>query len=88
MFELMVFAQGHAAPLLPTIGADIRTTFLREALQGIAERATEVRHTLDHHRRVERNGRSQSRPNESGQDDKWSFCLTAGTLCPANQERQ
>ena len=22
------------------------------------------------------------------QDDKWSFCLTAGTLCPANQERQ
>ena len=28
-------------------------------------------------------------PNrESEQDDKWSFCLTAGTLCPANQERQ
>ena len=24
---------------------------------------------------------------ESEQDDKWSFCLTAGTLCPANQER-
>ena len=22
------------------------------------------------------------------QGDKWSFCLTAGTLCPANQERQ
>ena len=22
------------------------------------------------------------------QDDKWSFCLTAGTLCPANQEKQ
>ncbi len=21
-------------------------------------------------------------------DDKWSFCLTAGTLCPANQEKQ
>jgi len=23
---------------------------------------------------------------KSAQDDKWSFCLTAGTLCPANQE--
>ena len=32
--------------------------------------------------------REQSRPQESEQDDKWSFCLTAGTLCPANQERQ
>jgi hypothetical protein len=31
--------------------------------------------------------RTQSRPQESEQDDKWSFCLTAGTLCPANQER-
>jgi hypothetical protein len=30
----------------------------------------------------------QSRPRESEQGDKWSFCLTAGTLCPANQERQ
>ena len=28
--------------------------------------------------------RDQSRPQESEQDDKWSFCLTAGTLCPAN----
>jgi hypothetical protein len=26
-----------------------------------------------------------SRKSEQG--DKWSFCLTAGTLCPANQER-
>jgi hypothetical protein len=33
-------------------------------------------------------GRPQSRPQDFGQDDKWSFCLTAGTLCPANQERQ
>ena len=32
--------------------------------------------------------RYQSRPQESEQDDKWSFCLTAGTLCPANQEKQ
>ena len=30
----------------------------------------------------------ESQPQESEQDDKWSFCLTAGTLCPANQERQ
>ena len=30
----------------------------------------------------------ESRPQESAQDDKWSFCLTAGTLCPANQEMQ
>jgi len=29
---------------------------------------------------------AQSRPQESGQDDKWSFCLTVGTLCPVNQE--
>src|SRR2546423_14667959 len=29
----------------------------------------------------------QSRPRKSAQDDKWSFCLTAGTLWPANQER-
>jgi len=28
----------------------------------------------------------QSRLRKSAQDDKWSFCLTAGTLCPANQE--
>jgi uncharacterized protein YhbP (UPF0306 family) len=33
-------------------------------------------------------GHKESRPQESEQDDKWSFCLTAGTLCPANQERQ
>ena len=30
---------------------------------------------------------SKSRPRKSAQDDKWSFCLTMGTLCPANQER-
>ena len=26
----------------------------------------------------------ESRPRKSAQDDKWSFCLTAGTLWPAN----
>src|SRR3954468_13547333 len=30
----------------------------------------------------------ESRTRESERGDKWSFCLTAGTLCPANQERQ
>ena len=29
----------------------------------------------------------QSRSRKSAQGDKWSFCLMAGTLCPANQER-
>jgi DNA-directed RNA polymerase specialized sigma24 family protein len=30
--------------------------------------------------------REESRPRKSGQDDRWSFCLTAGTLCPSNRE--
>ena len=30
---------------------------------------------------------TKSRLRKSAQDDKWSFCLTAGTLCPVNQER-
>jgi hypothetical protein len=34
------------------------------------------------------NPKEKSWRRKSGQDDKWSFCLTAGTLCPANQERQ
>jgi transposase-like protein len=25
---------------------------------------------------------TQGQPQESAQDDKWNFCLTAGTLCP------
>ncbi len=29
----------------------------------------------------------QSWSRKSEQGDKWSFCLTGGTLCPANQER-
>jgi len=29
--------------------------------------------------------RPESWPQEPGQDDKWSFCLTAGTPCPANK---
>ncbi len=28
----------------------------------------------------------ESWSRKSAQDDRWSFCLTAGTLCPANQE--
>src|ERR1700738_1873803 len=31
--------------------------------------------------------RAESWSRKSEQGDKWSFCLTAGTLCPANQER-
>jgi hypothetical protein len=31
--------------------------------------------------------RQESRSRKSAQGDKWSFCLTAGTLWPANQER-
>ena len=31
--------------------------------------------------------RVQSRLRESAQGDKWSFCLTAGKIWPANQER-
>ncbi len=30
----------------------------------------------------------QSRLRKFEQVDKWSFCLTAGTLMPANQERR
>jgi hypothetical protein len=30
---------------------------------------------------------NQSRFRKFAQDDKWNFCLTADTLCPANQER-
>jgi hypothetical protein len=29
----------------------------------------------------------QSWSEKSAQGDKWSFCLTAGTLCLPNQER-
>jgi hypothetical protein len=35
-----------------------------------------------------RNDQRKSRSRKSAQGDKWSFCLTAGTLCPANQERR
>jgi hypothetical protein len=31
---------------------------------------------------------AESWSRKSAQGDKWSFCLTAGTLCPTNQERQ
>jgi len=44
-----------------------------------------VQQTTNAHRQGV-NGESQSQ--ESEQDDRWSFCLTAGTLCPANHERQ
>jgi hypothetical protein len=31
-------------------------------------------------------GLGESWPRKSGQEDRWSLCLTAGTLCPTNQE--
>jgi hypothetical protein len=34
---------------------------------------------------MSRHGR-KSRLRKSGQEDRWSFCLIAGTLCPTNQE--
>jgi hypothetical protein len=48
-----------------------------------AERSTKIPRTPGKIR-----GLRLSRLRKSAQDDKWSFCLTAGTLCPANQERQ
>jgi hypothetical protein len=36
----------------------------------------------------EANDEGQSWLRKFGQDDKWNFCLTTGTLVPANQERQ
>ena len=37
--------------------------------------------------KIEDQNESQRWPRKSAQDAKWSFCLTAGTLCAANQER-
>ena len=37
---------------------------------------------------MDNGGERESWSRKSVQDDKWSFCLTAGTLWPANQERQ
>jgi len=45
-------------------------------------------HAEDHAARKDEDKRGQSWSRKSAQDDKWSFCLTAGTLCAANQERQ
>ena len=45
-----------------------------------------LRWTFQHHT-AGRNSAEESRSRKSAQGDKWSFCLTAGTLWPANQER-
>ena len=37
--------------------------------------------------RVERHGLVKRWLRNFGQDDEWNFCLTTGTLVPANQER-
>jgi hypothetical protein len=44
--------------------------------------------TLDRERSHTVLAHVQSRSRKSAKGDKWSFCLTAGTLCPANQERR
>src|ERR1035437_1501202 len=36
---------------------------------------------------IEKIPHAKSRSRKSAQGDKWSFCLMAGTLCSANQER-
>ncbi len=36
---------------------------------------------------AKRVGRYQRWLHKFGQDDEWNFCLTTGTLVPANQER-
>jgi hypothetical protein len=41
----------------------------------------------DNRRQLYRNEDIESRYRKSAQSDKWSFCLTVGTLWPANQER-
>jgi hypothetical protein len=43
---------------------------------------------LDPKRAADEYIKSKSWSRKSAQDDKWSFCLTAGTLCPTNQEKQ
>ena len=38
--------------------------------------------------RIACEARAERWPRNFGRDDKWNFCLTTGTLVPANQERQ
>ena len=37
---------------------------------------------------IERRIEAQRWLRNFGRDDKWNFCLTTGTLVPANQERE
>jgi hypothetical protein len=59
----------------------------------VSDLSAKFEHCLDEHTGILRDceiehvtgGKSRSR--NSAQGDRWNFCLTAGTLWPANQER-
>jgi hypothetical protein len=51
------------------------------------EDATLTQDEMEAELRILRQEQVKSRPRKFAQNDKWSFCLTAGTLVPANQER-
>ena len=67
------------------IGTQRRRPRWLEFLVGPGRLATEYVRACG--RKVDEIMTTESRPRKSAQDDKWSFCLTAGTLWPANQER-
>jgi molybdopterin biosynthesis enzyme MoaB len=77
---------GYIAEYLTALGMDLQEvrvvgdeeTAIVDALNALRQRYTYVFTT---------GGIGQSRLRESAQGDKWSFCLTAGKIWPANQER-
>jgi membrane protein DedA with SNARE-associated domain len=78
----VILATTFAAVVLLQIGY-ITGRVLKVAIQARWPTWTLIGH--QHPSRDRQN--QQSRPRKSAQDDKWSFCLMTGTLCPANQER-
>jgi hypothetical protein len=72
-------AENYGTVLQKLLPAEVTAAYL--ALRTLFNQAQEISPE-----KVELLGESRSR--KSAQDDKWSFCLTAGTLCPTNQERQ
>jgi transposase-like protein len=78
----------------PRIVSNWRRRFAERGLGGLNDRPRAFRRWRDNVF-VERLWRSvkyeevylrESRFRKSGQVDRWSFCLIAGTLCPTNQE--
>jgi AAA+ ATPase superfamily predicted ATPase len=77
-------AEDLAADGWITISSDVEgmrseEQFLRDLCAKIAEQESYGKQVFHH--------LGQSRPRKSAHGDRWSFCLTAGTLWPANQER-